>query len=52
MVCYFNKYKIKVITVEHNWTSNRDLIYKLLTNHNYKRMHLDLTDCDDWYVLD
>ena len=48
----FNKYKIKIITVEHNWTSNRELIHKLLTGHNYKRMHLDLTDCDDWYVLD
>jgi len=48
----FNKYKIKIITIEHNWTSNRELIHKLLIGHNYKRLHLDLTDCDDWYVLD
>lgn len=30
----FKKYKIKIITVEHNWTSNRELIFNLLTSNN------------------
>jgi FkbM family methyltransferase len=47
----FSKYKIKVITVEHNWTPDRERIYSLLTSHGYERKHTDLTDCDDWYVL-
>jgi len=46
----FDKYRFRVITVEHNWTSNRDKLYELLSSRNYKRVHFNLTDCDDWYV--
>lgn len=46
----FSRYKTKIITVEHNWTSNRDLIFQLLSKKNFRRVHEDLTGCDDWYV--
>jgi FkbM family methyltransferase len=46
----FNKYKIKIITVEHNWTENREKIFDLLTINGFNRIHTDLTHCDDWYI--
>ena len=46
----FSKYDIRIITCEHNWTPDRELINSLLTSKGYERKHLDLTDCDDWYV--
>ena len=46
----FDKYDIRILTVEHNWTPDRDKIHALLASHGYERKHVDLTDCDDWYV--
>ena len=46
----FNKYKIKIITVEHNWTENREKIFDHLTKNGFNRIHTDLTHCDDWYI--
>lgn len=46
----FSKYDIRIITVEHNWTPDREKIHALLTEHGYERKHQDLTECDDWYV--
>lgn len=45
----FNKYKIKIITVEHNFTKNRDKIYKLLKSNNFTRVTAK-TRHDDWYI--
>jgi FkbM family methyltransferase len=45
----FSKYSFKVITVEHNFSKNRELIFNLLTNHGYKRMFENLSKWDDWY---
>lgn len=47
----FKRYKIRVITVEHNFTSIRDKIYELLIKKGYKRLHPEISLFDDWYVL-
>jgi len=46
----FEKYEFRVITVEHNYTNQREAIYTLLTNFGYKRKFEKLSDFDDWYV--
>ena len=48
----FNKYSFKVITCEHNFTSKRNEICRLLLSKGYERKYLrnDKTDFDDWYV--
>lgn len=45
----FDEYKIKVITCEHNFTSNRDKIHNLLSSNGYKRIFTELSLWDDWY---
>ena len=47
----FSKYTFKVITVEHNYQPQRDLIHELLTKHGYVRKFEDISLQDDWYVL-
>jgi FkbM family methyltransferase len=47
----FDKYKFKVITCEHNFTSNRDNIFNLLSKKGYERKFADVSQFDDWYVL-
>lgn len=47
----FSKYKFRVITVEHNFTSNRDDIKNLLVSNGYVRKYEHLSLFDDWYVL-
>ena len=46
----FEKYQFKVITCEHNHTSAREKIYKLLTSKGYERKFANLSMCDDWYI--
>ena len=46
----FNEYSFKIITCEHNFTENREKIYRLLINNNYKRVMEDFSDFDDWYI--
>ncbi|CAL7960983.1 Methyltransf_21 domain-containing protein [Gammaproteobacteria bacterium] len=46
----FDKYQFGVITCEHNFTSMREKIYKLLTSHGYVRKFTDISRFDDWYV--
>lgn len=46
----FEEFTFGVITVEHNFTLQRDKIFALLTSHGYKRKYEDISDCDDWYV--
>lgn len=48
----FQKYSIKVITCEHNFTENREKVYALLTSNGYTRKFPSLSGFDDWYVLD
>ena len=46
----FNEFNIGIITVEHNYTPQRDLIFNLLTGHGYKRKYESISQWDDWYV--
>jgi FkbM family methyltransferase len=46
----FNKYKFRAICVEHNYSPNRNSIYKLLTRNGYKRILANLSEFDDWYI--
>lgn len=46
----FEAYDIKIITVEHNFTPNREKIYALLISKGYVRKFKALSLFDDWYV--
>lgn len=46
----FETHRIDIITVEHNFTANRDAIHDLLTRHGYARVLESLSEFDDWYV--
>lgn len=49
----FSKRKIKIITVEHNYDQKkRSLIFELLKNNGYKRVFVNISDFDDWYILE
>jgi FkbM family methyltransferase len=47
----FSKYRIRVITCEHNYTPARQAIYDLLRGQGYVRKYETLSKYDDWYVL-
>lgn len=46
----FERYNVKVITCEHNFTPMREKINALLTRHGYTRVYESLSRFDDWYV--
>jgi hypothetical protein len=46
----FNRYRFRVITVEHNFAPQRGDIYRLLTEHGYRRVAETASRFDDWYV--
>jgi FkbM family methyltransferase len=46
----FSKYRVNIITVEHNYTAQREDLFKLLTGNGYKRIFESLSQFDDWYV--
>lgn len=48
----FDKYQFRVITCEHNYTPQRESIYQLLTSNGYVRKYVEISNVDDWYVLD
>jgi FkbM family methyltransferase len=47
----FIKYKVRVFTIEHNFTPNRDMILELMESKGYERVLQDISDFDDWYLL-
>jgi FkbM family methyltransferase len=48
----FTKYKIEIISVEHNHNKeNRNELYELLVKNGYKRKHDNMFGADDIYVL-
>ena len=48
----FNKWKVKIITTEHNFNNKkRKKIYEFLTKNNYKRLYSNISYMDDWYLL-
>lgn len=46
----FNSYDISIITVEHNFTPNREKINSLLTRKGFKQVSSEFSKFDDWYV--
>jgi len=46
----FNQYAISVITCEHNFSSQRAKIYKLLSSHGFIRVFEGFSRWDDWYI--
>lgn len=46
----FSRYKFKVISVEHNFTLDRDRIHSLLCSNGFVRKFETLSYWDDWYV--
>lgn len=48
----FERWKVRLLTVEHNRTSAREKLYKLLTDNSYRRQWEEFSRFDDWYVLD
>ena len=46
----FDEFDIRIITVEHNYTPQRDLIHTLLTSNGYERKYVEVSGFDDWYV--
>ena len=46
----FDNFSIAVITVEHNNTKNRDLIDKLLTSNNYKKVLEEFSQFESWFI--
>ena len=48
----FDKYDVKIITVEHNFTPARERLHSLLVSKGYVRKYESLSQWDDWYVKD
>ncbi len=48
----FTRYKIKIICCEHNFTPMREKIKKLLEENGYKRIYDEISEMDDWYILE
>ena len=46
----FSEYTFGVISVEHNFTPQRNKIYDLLLSHGYKRRFESQSHFDDWYT--
>jgi FkbM family methyltransferase len=46
----FKEFDFGIITIEHNYTPQRDLILELLARNGYKRKFEDISYFDDWYV--
>ena len=46
----FGRHEISIITVEHNYTGNREKIHGLLSRNGYERVFEQYSKFDDWYV--
>ncbi|MDA9142039.1 FkbM family methyltransferase [Gammaproteobacteria bacterium] len=46
----FHKFSFGIITVEHNFSANREKIYRLLTENGYRREFEVISNFDDWYI--
>ena len=47
-----NKYKVRAITVEHNFTPMREKLLELMTANGYRRVFTEVSRWDDYYVRD
>jgi FkbM family methyltransferase len=48
----FDRFTPLLISCEHNFTPQRDLILELLTLKGYTRIFVDFSRHDDWYLLE
>ena len=48
----FNLYQFGAVTVEHNYTPARKKVVELLSSKGYRQVYPELSDFDDWFVLD
>lgn len=46
----FDAWDIRLITVEHNHSDQRPLLFEFLTSKGYQRRFETLSNVDDWYV--
>jgi FkbM family methyltransferase len=46
----FSQYRFRIISCEHNYSTNREKIFKLFTKNGYERIWDEFTQFDDWYV--
>ncbi len=46
----FRNYKFGFINVEHNYSSDRENIFKLLSENGYKRILIEFSKWDDFYI--
>ena len=46
----FSRRRVKLFTIEHNFTDLRGQIYDLMTSKGYVRRHPEYTRFDDWYI--
>lgn len=47
----FKVFRPRVITIEHNYTKNRERIFDLLTSFGYQRKFEGISRWDDWYTV-
>jgi FkbM family methyltransferase len=47
-----DKYKVRAITVEHNFTPMRDKLFELMTANGYRRVFTEVSRWDDFFVRD
>ncbi len=46
----FDKYSVKLFSIEHNFTSSREKIHHYLREKGYRRVLPEFSRFDDWYV--
>lgn len=46
----FDRYRPKIVTVEHNYSPAREDLFALFTARGYRRRLEELSQVDDWYV--
>jgi FkbM family methyltransferase len=46
----FSRYRVKIVTVEHNYTADREKIHSLLSSKGFARKFEAFSLWDDWYV--
>lgn len=44
------KYEIDFVSIEHNYTANRDLIHEFMRENGFVRILEEMSAWDDWYV--
>jgi FkbM family methyltransferase len=46
----FDKYHIRIVTCEHNYSPMREQLHALFTRNGYTRKYEQVSQYDDWYV--